>query len=233
MSQGGRPGSRSPHRIACDPGIGLSGPTRGIGPQGDRNAAPRFPQNGPVSRDCAGWRRRGCRTGQCRRAGGSCRCPCRRSGRGRAPRSFTAASTGEDRCAARPLGFARLPDRLVPFLPRVLIFLDRQRFASVLFVGLSLAGEPGFEPGPTDSESAVLPLNYSPIHRSTPVIRHAHPQTRRSHGARYPPAPASSSRLGLALTPATPPSDAAAGYACERVWEGGILPRVVVLWQQP
>ena len=27
---------------------------------------------------------------------------------------------------------------------------------------LELAGEPGFEPGPTESESAVLPLNYSP-----------------------------------------------------------------------
>ncbi len=25
-----------------------------------------------------------------------------------------------------------------------------------------VAGEPGFEPGPTESESAVLPLNYSP-----------------------------------------------------------------------
>ena len=25
-----------------------------------------------------------------------------------------------------------------------------------------MAGEPGFEPGPTESESAVLPLYYSP-----------------------------------------------------------------------
>ena len=34
------------------------------------------------------------------------------------------------------------------------------------FSSKELAGEPGFEPRLTESESAVLPLNYSPITRS-------------------------------------------------------------------
>ena len=51
------------------------------------------------------------------------------------------------------------------------------------FRGFELAGEPGFEPGPTESESAVLPLNYSPEPgadngkpvRSVAIIRPAPP----------------------------------------------------------
>ncbi len=34
-----------------------------------------------------------------------------------------------------------------------------------------MAGEPGFEPGPTESESVVLPLNYSPMHAAGGAFR--------------------------------------------------------------
>ena len=130
---------------------------RGRGPPRHRRASSRSP-SGPAP--AAG-------SARSRRAGGSARRDRPRPGR----RRFSGASTCRSRCGRRGKPFARSDDSSAPSRsgapPKVSPMFCSVRSGGAMLddeqrLRNRLAGGRGFEPRPTESESAVLPLNYPP-----------------------------------------------------------------------